>query len=98
MNNNTDHSKIAKQFPGLIDAAEGFNFHAYLDYLPNSEVEGVYMFQIQFIKERVYGLCIWDSNKKKYIEEPGSYKDYGLTEEQAEKKYNFSHNRLNKKS
>ena len=38
-----------------------------------------------------YGLAIWDTERKEFIEEPASYDDYEVTVDRMETKYGFEH-------
>lgn len=88
-----------KKFPGLEQEAETFQPFEILNYKrdPDYGYENVFMLFIKLLKvpkkyqtpENVYGLCIWDNQKKQFIEEPGSLEDYGIKPENLTKKTGF---------
>lgn len=75
--------------PGLIDMARemGFEDFEIVDY--RSDQYNSNLALIQFVKDKKYGLCIWNHVKKQFIEEPSTLDDYGVTLEKICAKYKF---------
>lgn len=82
------------QFPGLEEEAEGFYSFKIIDFItdPGYGYEHVKMFLIRFKKWNQWGLCIWDTKKKEFIEEPGTLEDYEVTLDELIEKYHFNIN------
>jgi len=85
-----------KDFPGLEKGAEDFMKFDIMDSKrdPGYGYENVFLFLIRFTEDEYngeYGLCIWDTQKKEFIEEPSTLEDYGITtEEKFERKLGFN--------
>lgn len=78
---------------GILEAlAEFIGTCNILDYCvdPGYGYDHVMMYQLKF-EDGAYGICIYDTQTKEFIEEPDEYDEYGLTPEEVERKYNFKH-------
>lgn len=89
---NEGSADIKSKYPGLKAACENFNNFEIVDERtdPGYGYDHVRLFQIKF-DDGAWGLCIWDTRKKAFIEEPSDYDDYDTTPEKVEAKYGFTH-------
>jgi hypothetical protein len=89
---NEANADIKSKYPGLKDACADFNNFEIIDERtdPGYGYDHVRLFQIKF-DDGAWGLCIWDTRKKEFIEEPSDYEDYDTTPEKIEAKYGFKH-------
>jgi len=67
-------------FKGLNEAAQDFNPFEVISYLtdPGYGYYHVKLLLIKFKKDQIFGLCIYDTAKKQFIEEPSDLDDYGF--------------------
>lgn len=79
------------KFPGLKKAAKDFVPFKVVSYKRDPEYgyEHVYLLFIKFKEDKDYGLCIYDTRKQDFIEEPGELEWFDLTLEQVKQKYGF---------
>lgn len=80
------------QFDGLEEAMQAFNPFNVLDFRrdPDWGYEHVKLLLIQFKDDLAFGLAVYDTKAKEFIEEPGSLEDYCLTPEKVAKKFGFN--------
>jgi len=90
MKKNTPSTIDPDQFEGLAKAMEEFNPFTILGSKRDPEwgYEHVHLLFIQF-NDGSFGLCIYDTRKKGFIEEPGDLEMYGRTPEEIKTKYGF---------
>lgn len=83
-----------KQFDGLTEVMTGFEPFEILSFLtdPGYGYEHVKMLFIMFSGKRrngQYGLAIYDTRRKEFIEEPGGLEDYDTNVVKIYRKYGF---------
>jgi hypothetical protein len=86
------NSKINKIFPKLMSTLKDFNNNIkweVKDYIsdPDPCILNVYLILIKINGE--WGYCIWHSVKNTFIEEPGTFEDYGTDIEKENKKFSW---------
>jgi hypothetical protein len=79
-----------EKFKGLAKASEAFGQFEIIDYRKDPEwgYDSVYLMLIKF-EDGEYGLCIYDTQKEEFIEEPSDLEDYGTSLEKLKAKYGF---------
>lgn len=87
---------IYKTFPGLRGAANEFVDFKVLDYVQDGGYgcNHVYVLLIRFeYPFRTicdgYGLCVWNAERKAFIEEPGNLNDYETTLQSVVEQFDF---------
>jgi len=73
------------KFPGLDDALTDFEQCRVVGKHRDPDSAGVWMFLLKF--KSGLGLCIWDSEQRRFIEEPAALEDYDRTEDELRRKY-----------
>lgn len=97
-------------YPGLAQAADDFQPFKIVDVVkdPGYGYDHVRLFLIQFIDKSKsgkkiggsqiggnYGVCIWDTKSKEFIEEPSDLEDYNTTLDKLKSKYGLKPGNLN---
>lgn len=89
----SDKEKYSQQiffdkFPGLKEASEEYVPFEIIDYItdPGYGYDAVKLFFIEFENGKL-GLCVYDTEKQEFVEEPGELEEYEITEEELYKKY-----------
>jgi hypothetical protein len=80
-----------KTLPGFKEAKSMFMDFSVIAFKRDPEYgyEHVYLLLIVFKKSKTYGLCIYDTQRKQFIEEPADLEDYDTTYEDVTNKYSF---------
>ena len=75
-------------FKGLAKAAKDFNNFRILGSLrdPGYGYDQVFLLRIRF-DDGAEGLCIYDTKKERFIEEPDDYEGYGTTQDKVMTKH-----------
>ena len=85
-----NESYLLSDFQGLANIASNFNPFKILDSRrdPDFGYENVYLLLIEF-EDGNPGLCIYDTKKEEFIEEPSDLEDYNTTPEKLYDQYHF---------
>jgi hypothetical protein len=77
-------------FPGLFMKSYDFEQFEVLEQKEDPYFPGVFLLHIRFCKTQDHGLCIYDTNNQRFIEEPGDLDDYGDTPEKLQTQHGFT--------
>jgi len=90
-NKSLNESYQLSDFNGLEEAAAMFSTFKIIDVRRDPEYgyDNVYLMLIEFLEDEKIGLCIYDTEKQKFIEEPSDLDDYNTSPEDLYNKYRF---------